>query len=80
MPWLDAIPLDYPDRWNTIHAYLSVPGADRYRVGEYPGYRAATAIWLRDQLADGMSLGDAAALLARMRGRMPAWQGRWTDE
>lgn len=80
-PWLDALPRDYPNRWEAIHTYLNVPGADRHRVGDHPGYRAATALWLRDRIADGLPLDEAADLLGRMRARCPLWQGgRWVDE
>lgn len=81
LPWIDSLPRDYPDRWQIIHGYLNAAGGDRYRVGEFPTYRSATAVWLRDRIADGMTLGDARALLGKMRARMPAWQGgKWTDE
>jgi len=80
-PWLDALPRCQVDRWDIIHGWLGATGCERYRTGDHPQYRGATACWLRWRISEGMTWSEARQLVEKMRARERYWQeGRWTDE
>lgn len=82
LPWLDSLPLDYPERAAVISNFFQSREPANDRDDEpHRGYRAATRAYLKFLIADGVSRGDVLELLRKMDERCPAWQGnRWTDE
>lgn len=80
-PWLDALPLDYPNRAEVIHGFFGSEPVTPHDAGPHREYRAATRAYLRFLVADGASRAFVVELLRRMDARCPAWQeNRWTDE
>lgn len=79
VPWIDALPLDYPDRESVISLYL---GAATGHDGgpDYPRYRDATRVFMRDRLDAGVGYAELWQLLGRMVERAKMWTGSgWSD-
>lgn len=78
LPWVDMMPADHPQREQTLDeclrraredvpARLHGPGAD------WQEYRAATRLWLRDRLHEGLTAAQAQAVLDAMAAREHDW-------
>lgn len=79
LPWLDALPLDFPHRFGIIDAYV-YGWEDEGHPGPYPSYRGGTQRFMIDLNEAGVPSTEIAELLAKMKARCPAWRnGRWTD-
>lgn len=68
MPWIDSLPLDYPDRQEIIGKYLAY-GRDVCGCGRAPDwheYRVATVYFIRDLMGEGLSRAEAIQLLDRL--------------
>jgi hypothetical protein len=83
-PWVDSLPQDYPGRHGVISRYLGRARAAGLWGGppDFPAYRQATYLLVRDQFEGGASESEVAALLRQMIAgdaeqcrRNPSW--RW---
>lgn len=83
VPWIDSLPLDYPERDELISRYLG-PCSDRPSgPPDWPQHRAATRGMVRDLLLSGMDRGELQGLLDRMAARERLWDEagkRYTDQ
>lgn len=76
LPFIDALPLDYPNRRAAIDHYVMLaqqmpapgPGCT------YPYYREATRFLLVDMLLQGHPADEVLYMLGRLWGRHPLWQ------
>ena len=79
-PYLDALPLDYPNRLVVYgHFHGLVPNREWCCV-DYPQDREASRLFLLDRLLQGGSSDQVWYLLGRLQGRHPMWQTWRTSE
>lgn len=83
-PWVDSLPHDYPERSRVIGCYLGRAREARAPSSppDFPAYRQATYLLVRDRFEGGATEAEVAALLRQMVagdreqcGRNPTW--RW---
>jgi hypothetical protein len=67
-PWVDSLPRDYPGRDAVIGRYLRQAREAGAACGspDFPEYRQATRLLVRDRFAGGATEADVATLLLRM--------------
>lgn len=78
LPCLDALPEDYPERPLVIDAYLRLARLRIIATGnpEWPDYREATRLWVRDQVIGGHRSASLRQLLDRMADKEQTWLRR----
>lgn len=78
LPCLDALPEDFPERPLVIDSYLRLARLRIIATGnpEWPDYREATRLWVRDQVIAGQRSGAVRQLLDRMAEKEKLWQRR----
>lgn len=71
LPWIDSLPFDFPGREALIERTLrAARGAQvDYYGPDYPDYRQATALWVRELLASGTPRSTIHRHLERMAER-----------
>lgn len=67
LPWIDMLPADHPSRQQTIDRYLR-PTTDLagFDGGDWPRYRLATALLVRDLFDQGWRRSEVIVLIKRM--------------
>ena|SRR5579862_7848094 len=83
IPFIDSIPIEYPDRTNVIQKYTQKVMSDKsghwfFRFESWWDYRAATYFFLID-IAAVEGPDRAGYLLGRMQGRNPLWSEIFLD-
>ena len=84
LPWLDALPRDWPGRQElvddyVVHDHNEADGDYHDRIA----YREATRQFLRDRVAGGMTPRQVLDLVASMERRYSLWsweENRYSDE
>jgi hypothetical protein len=85
-PWMDSLPPDVPNRAEVVSEYLGrarAVGLVQYVPPDWPAYREATRLYVRDLLAAGRDEREVVELLRQMvegdarqcRGRNHRWAG-----
>ena len=74
LPYVDALPLDYPQRRVVIDRCTCLARNVQQDCSTYPTYREGTRFLLIDGLLNGESPHDLLYLLGRIQGRHYLWQ------
>lgn len=78
LPCIDSLPEDYPERPWVIDSYLRIARGRIRATGnpEWPDYREATRIWVRDQVIAGNRPHTVRQTLDQMAVREQVWHFR----